>query len=179
MPQGYLASEDTYTWNNDEIIKDIPYKVKIIDNNILYDSSIKRAFYHIFDFLLHWAKNRIILNRHKFQFCQDIVQCGSSQIMPSRMSDSSESKLVCVCSLCLSFYLSLPLSLSQYFISHCLAKVVNSFFRYFFSLLNDYKKVSLQINFIINETRWCFGVFITSSSFHHGGGYEIQLTPKV
>ena len=63
MPQGYLASGDTYTRKYDEIIKDIPCKVKIVNDTLLYDSSIERAFYHIFDFPLQCVKNGIKLNR--------------------------------------------------------------------------------------------------------------------
>ena len=40
MAQGYLASGDAYTRRYDAIIKDIPHKVKIIDNTLLYDSKI-------------------------------------------------------------------------------------------------------------------------------------------
>ena len=66
MPQGYLASGDAYTRRYDEIIKDIPRKVKIVDDTLLYDPSIEESFYHSFDFLLHCAKNGIVLNRDKF-----------------------------------------------------------------------------------------------------------------
>ena len=48
MPQGYVLSGDAYTCRYDEIIKDIPCKVKIGDNTLLYDSSIERAFYFIY-----------------------------------------------------------------------------------------------------------------------------------
>ena len=34
------------------------------------------AFYHIFYFLLQCAKNGILLNSDKFQFCQDVVHYG-------------------------------------------------------------------------------------------------------
>ena len=57
MPQGYLASGDTYTCRYDEIIKDTPCKVKIVDNTLLYDSCIEGAFYYTFDFLLQCARN--------------------------------------------------------------------------------------------------------------------------
>ena len=69
MPQGYLASGDAYICRYDKIIKDTTCKVKIVDDTLLYDSSIKGAFYHIFDFLLQCAKNRIVLNTYKFQLC--------------------------------------------------------------------------------------------------------------
>ena len=73
MPQGYLASGDAYTRRYDELIKDVPRKVKIVDDTLLYDSNIEGAFFHT-DFLLHCAKNGIVLNREKFQFFQDTVQ---------------------------------------------------------------------------------------------------------
>ena len=66
MPQGYLASGDIPTRRYDEIIKDTPHKVKIVDNTLLYDSSNEGAFYHNFDFLLQCVKNRIMLDKDKF-----------------------------------------------------------------------------------------------------------------
>ena len=88
MPQGYLASGDAYTRRYDEIIKNIPRKVKIVDDTLLYDASIEESFYHSFDFLLHCAKNGIVLNKDKFQFCQDTVQFGGLQITPSGVTPS-------------------------------------------------------------------------------------------
>ena len=88
MPQGYLASGDAYTRRYDEIIEDIPCKVKIVDDTLLYDPSIEESFYHSFDLLLHCAKNGIMLNRDKFQFCQDTVQFGGLQITSSRVTPS-------------------------------------------------------------------------------------------
>ena len=80
MPQGYLASGDAYTRRYDEVIKDVPCKAKIVDDTLLYDSNIEGAFFHTFDFLLHCAKNVIVLNREKFQFCQDTVQFGDRYV---------------------------------------------------------------------------------------------------
>ena len=82
MPQGYLVSGDVYTYRYNKIIKDILCKVKIVDDTLLYDSSIKGVFYHTFDFLLQCAKNGIELNTDKFQFCQDVVQFRGLQITP-------------------------------------------------------------------------------------------------
>ena len=55
-------------------------------------TNIERAFLHTFDFLLHCAKDEIVLNREKFQFCEDAVQFGGLQITPSGIT-SSESML--------------------------------------------------------------------------------------
>ena len=40
MPQGYLASGDTYTRRYDEVIKDVDQEVKYVDDVLLYDSGI-------------------------------------------------------------------------------------------------------------------------------------------
>ena len=88
MPQGYLASGDAYPRRYDEVIKDVPRKVKIVDDTLLYDSNIEGAFFHTFDFLLHCAKNGIVFNWEKFQFYQDTVQFGSLQITPSGITSS-------------------------------------------------------------------------------------------
>lgn len=47
LPQGYIAAGDAYTRRYDKIIKDIPCKVKCIDNTLLWDPNIESAFYHI------------------------------------------------------------------------------------------------------------------------------------
>lgn len=83
MPQRYLASGDTYACRYNEIIKIILHKVKIVDDTLMYDSSIEGASYHTLDIIFHCAKNRIILNRDKSQFCQDVLQFGALHIMIS------------------------------------------------------------------------------------------------
>ena len=83
MPLGYLASGNAYTHRYDKIIKNIPHKIRIVDDTLLFDKNIEDAFYHTLDYLLLCEKNRIILNREKFQFCQDVVQFGDLQIISS------------------------------------------------------------------------------------------------
>ena len=92
MPQGYPAFGGAYTRRYDEIIKDIPCKVKIVDGTLLNDSSIEGIFHHTFYFLLQYSRNRIVLNTDKFQFCQDVVQFGGLQINPSEVT-LSESRM--------------------------------------------------------------------------------------
>ena len=80
MPQGYLASGDAYTRRYDEIIKNVPRKIKIVNDNLLFDKNIEDTFYYTLDYLLHCKKNSIVHNREKFQFCQDVVQFRGLQI---------------------------------------------------------------------------------------------------
>ena len=88
MPQVYLLSGDAYTHRYDEIIKDIARKIKLVDDTLLYDTDIKEAFYHTFDFLTTCAQNGIVLSQDKFQFCKDTVQFGRLQITSSGVSPS-------------------------------------------------------------------------------------------
>ena len=89
MPQGYVASGDAYTRRYDEIIKDIPRKIKVVDDTLLYDKTIKDAFYHTLDYLSLCETNGIVINKDKFQFCQDVVQFGGLQITPTGVTPSN------------------------------------------------------------------------------------------
>ena len=85
MPQGYLASGDAYTRRYDEIIKNVPRKIKIVDDTLLFDKNIEDAFYHTLDYLLLCEKNGIVLN-WEIQFCQDVVQFRGLQITSSGLT---------------------------------------------------------------------------------------------
>ena len=94
MPQGFIAAGDAYTSRYDQIISDVPRKVKIVDDVLLYDSNIETAFYHTFDFLCLAYQNGVVLNITKFQFCQlDVEFAGllitSKGVAPSKSMLSS------------------------------------------------------------------------------------------
>ena len=79
---------DAYTRRFDEILSNLPRKVKVVDDCLLYDDDIESSFYHAFDFLLLCAKNGVTINVEKFQFCQDTVEfagliINSTGIAPS------------------------------------------------------------------------------------------------
>ena len=88
MPQGFLASGDTYTRRYDDIIQDVPRVVKIVDDALLYDESIEDAFYHTFDYLTLGAKNGIVFNKGKFQFCQEDVNFGGLRLTADGVAPS-------------------------------------------------------------------------------------------
>ena len=46
MPQGYLAFDDAYTRRYDKIIKNIPRKIKIVNDTLLFNKNIEDTFYH-------------------------------------------------------------------------------------------------------------------------------------
>ena len=45
-PQGHLARTDAYTSRYDEIIKDIPNKVKCVDGKLFYEQDNESTFHH-------------------------------------------------------------------------------------------------------------------------------------
>ena len=51
MPQGFLASGDAYIRRYDDIIRDVPRVVKIVDDALLYDETIEKAFFHTFNYV--------------------------------------------------------------------------------------------------------------------------------
>lgn len=71
LPQGYIAAEDAYIQRYNEIIKDIPRKVKYFDDALLWDYDIENAFYHTRDYLTLCANKGSFIDKEEFQFCRD------------------------------------------------------------------------------------------------------------
>ena len=91
LPQGYLAAGDAYTRRFDELISDLPRKVKIVDDCLLWDlGGIEESFFHAWDFLYICAKNNIVVNLDKFQFCQDTVEYSGLKLTPSGVTPSDK-----------------------------------------------------------------------------------------
>ena len=73
-PQGYLAAGDAYTERFDRIISEIPDKTKCVDDTLLWSNTIQESFVSTCKFLSHCARNGIVFNQEKFQFCRDEVE---------------------------------------------------------------------------------------------------------
>ena len=69
-PQGFKGSGDAFNRRYDDIIVDVPRKGKVVDDAILWDSTISDAFYHTLDFLLLCKKHGITLKPQKFAFAR-------------------------------------------------------------------------------------------------------------
>lgn len=82
-PQGYIASGDGYTRRFDEIVSDVPRKVKCIDDACLWSESIEEAFHHAVQWLDLCGKNGITLNPTKFVFCRTTVEFAGFKITPT------------------------------------------------------------------------------------------------
>ena len=51
MPQGFRGAGDAYVSRYDDIIKDVPRKVKIVDDTCLYSKDIEQSFWDAWDYL--------------------------------------------------------------------------------------------------------------------------------
>ena len=70
---GHCAAQDAFTKRFDDIIADIPRKLKCIDDTLLHDDSVKEAFWHIYDLLQRCLDNGLTLRLDKFSFCRRSV----------------------------------------------------------------------------------------------------------
>ena len=73
-PQGYLASGDGFNQRYDSILTDIPNKERCVDDTEVHSPTIPRSFLDMCAFLDTCARHGVILNPHKFQFCQREVE---------------------------------------------------------------------------------------------------------
>jgi len=90
MPQGFIAAGDAYTRRYDEVLKDIPRKVKCVDDALLFDPTLESAFSHTWNYLNTCAENGIVLNPEKFKFCRDTVKFAGLLLTPEGISPSPE-----------------------------------------------------------------------------------------
>ena len=79
-PMGFQASGDAYTRRFDDITVDMQRKTRIIDDTILWDSTLASSFWHTLEYISHCAQNGIIFNPTKFVFGEDQVDFGGFTI---------------------------------------------------------------------------------------------------
>ena len=54
--------------------------VRCIDDSLLWDSDIRSAFWHTFDYIKLCADNGIVFNRDKFRFAKDVIEFAGFEI---------------------------------------------------------------------------------------------------
>ena len=82
-PQGYIASGDGYSRRFDEIVPDVPNKTKVIDDTLLWESTLTDSFHQAVNWLDICGRHGITLNPDKFVFGQDTVEFAGFEITPS------------------------------------------------------------------------------------------------
>ena len=86
--QGHLVSGDGYNERLDAITSEFRDHVRCVDDTAMWAPDISTHFLQVSKFLDLCARNGIILNKEKFQFCQDTVlfaglKVSKSSVMPS------------------------------------------------------------------------------------------------
>ena len=88
VPQGFIASGDTFTSRYDDIISDVENKVKIIDDTLLHAKDVEESFWSTWDYLTLCVENGVVINESKFQFCQPEVEFAGLRITDSGIAPS-------------------------------------------------------------------------------------------
>ena len=63
--------------------------MKCVDDTVIYDNSIEKAFYHTWDYLYLCASNSIVIDNQKFQLCKKTFTITGLNITPSRITPSN------------------------------------------------------------------------------------------
>ena len=69
--QGYNTSGDAYSHRYDMVVMGVKNMRRVIDDTLLHEESIAKAFYQVASYLTLVGKNGIIMNPDKFQFAAD------------------------------------------------------------------------------------------------------------
>ena len=82
-PQGFHAAGDGYTRAFDNITVDFRRKAKCIDDSLLWDTTMEKAFWHTIDYITLCNRNGIVFNPKKFCFARDEVDFAGFTITKS------------------------------------------------------------------------------------------------
>ena len=67
---GHCAAQDAFTKRFDDVIADIPRKLKCVDDTLLYDGNVAEAFWHTYALLRRCEECGVTLRPDKFTFCK-------------------------------------------------------------------------------------------------------------
>lgn len=81
-PQGYISSGDGYSRRFDAIVSDIPQKIKVIDDTLLWEDTLEKSFFQACKWLDICGRNGITLNPNKFVLGADVVEFSGFEITP-------------------------------------------------------------------------------------------------
>ena len=80
LPQGHSSAQDGYTRRYDDVLKDVPDIIKIIDDTMQWADNIEEAFWATAKFLSLCSQNGVILNPPKFKFAEETVEFAGFNI---------------------------------------------------------------------------------------------------
>ena len=83
-PQGYVASGDGFTHGDQLTSKDVKNKVTLIDDNMIWDSTVEENFVDIY------RKAGLVMNSDRFQFAQETVSFAGMEISKNTIRPARE-----------------------------------------------------------------------------------------
>ena len=89
-PQGHMASGDGFNERYDAITSNFSNVERCVDDSVMWANNIQESFTQVCQYLDLCAKNGIILNPKKFQFCQDTVDFAGLQITNTNVRPSEK-----------------------------------------------------------------------------------------
>ena len=89
-PQGHLVSGDGFNERYDAITYDFKRKERCVDDTVMWADDIQDSFLQMCQYLDLCARNGIVLNPQKFQFCQDVVNFAGLQVTSTNVRPSEK-----------------------------------------------------------------------------------------
>ena len=89
-PQGHMVSGDGFNERYSSITSPIKNVERCVDDSVLWTDDIQKSFTQVCEYLDLCARNGVILNPKKFQFCQDVVNFAGLQITETNVRPSEK-----------------------------------------------------------------------------------------
>ena len=89
-PQGYKVSGDAYTARYDRITIGVKKMRRVIDDTLLYEDNVEKAFHQVAEYLSLVGQNGIILNPDKFEFAEDKVSWAGVRLTEDKVAPIPE-----------------------------------------------------------------------------------------
>ena len=89
-PQGHLVSGDGFNERYEAITSEFKRKERCVDDTVMWADNIEDSFFQACQYLDLCARNGIILNPEKFQFCQDVVNFAGLQVTATNVKPSEK-----------------------------------------------------------------------------------------
>ena len=74
VPQGFISTGDGYCQRFDQIVELFLNHRKLVDDSVLWASTVEALVLLTCEFLTHCSANGVIFNESKFQFCKRTVE---------------------------------------------------------------------------------------------------------
>ena len=85
-----MVSGDGYNERYDAITQGFPNHVRCVDDTMMWASNTEESFLQVCSYLDRCARNGIVLNPEKFQFCQDTADFAGLQVSPTSVMPSAK-----------------------------------------------------------------------------------------